>query len=1210
MSIARLSAGAGYQYLIRHTACGDVPRHPSQSLTAYYAESGYPPGTWWGAGLKGLGDDDDRVLAGSVVTEDAMARLFGAGRDPATDTPLGRPYPVFRSTSQRIADAVAALPAGLDDGQRAAAIDAVRRSESGRRTRGAVAGFDLTFSARKSASVLWGLSDPATQAIVLEAHRAAVRDTIALIEDRAVFTRVGARSCAQVPTRGMIAAVFDHWDTRLGDPDLHSHVVIANKVQGLDGQWRSLDSRALHHAAVAFSEVYDNLLADRLEAVLPVRWSLRDRGPRRSPGFEIDGIPDWVLKEFSLRTRGIDAGMTHAVAEFRARNGRAPSPVETTRLRQKLTLTTRPAKTVHALAELVAWWRVRAAAVIADLPEHVTGPLLPILARLGQAGEHRNLTRRRQAERMLEGVSETDRLRLWSAEVPPGRGIYAGDTRPRIPFGGEPAMTGADAVRLLNKYEIRPGLRRTEPHRSARTWTDAEIPDPVIADLAATTLTAVLDRRSTWTRWNLLAEAARATRPIRCATTTDRHALHDRVVAAALDQCVSLETPEVFTVPTAFLTPDGVSVFTRPGQHLYTHPAILDAEARLLAALDDLTAPSVALSDASSVGSDPSVDPSAASSVGSSSSVEPSVISSAARGPAARQPGDTVGLRLAADQADAVVAIATSGRRVDVLVGPAGTGKTTTLAALRTVWETQFGHGSVVGLAPSATAAAELSARLGIGCENTAKWLHETTGPGGQERERHLDHLRDSELACRRTGDTTAANRIARGIAETMRTASAWTLEPGQLLIVDEASLAGTLTLDDLTTQATAAGAKVLLVGDHHQLSAVDAGGAFGLLAATPQARELTSLWRFTHRWEAHATRRLRQGDPSVLDVYDSQRRITAGTSAEVLDAAYEAWTHDQAAGATTLLLAADTDTVSLLNNRAHQDRVAAGHVDPATEIPAADGVRVGVGDVVLTRRNNRRLLTTGGQQVRNGDRWTITATHPDGAVTVLRDHTGRGAGSGEELVRLPAGYVREHLELGYANTIHRAQGVTVDHAHVLVTPGMSREAVYVAMTRGSDSNQLYVPLDTPDHGHDEIHDPGRRDPTALDVLAGILAHSDREHSATEILRDSQNAATKPSRLLPIRDSLQACTPWAIDTPDLLQTPPSTPEMDGEVDAAVAEIDALLHPDRPQPKAKRDTSPLRRMYLQSLEMDPHELERALIGDSPTPDADDDYYLRI
>ena len=90
------------------------------------------------------------------------------------------------------------------------------------------------------------------------------------------------------------------------------------------------------------------------------------------------------------------------------------------------------------------------------------------------------------------------------------------------------------------------------------------------------------------------------------------------------------------------------------------------------------------------------------------------------------------GVALAADQCAAMQTIATSGRVVDVLVGPAGSGKTTTLRALRAAWETERGPGSVIGLAPSATAANELAQALGIGCENTAKWLHETTGPGGR----------------------------------------------------------------------------------------------------------------------------------------------------------------------------------------------------------------------------------------------------------------------------------------------------------------------------------------------------------------------------------------------------------------------------------------------------------------------------------------------
>lgn len=128
-----------------------------------------------------------------------------------------------------------------------------------------------------------------------------------------------------------------------------------------------------------------------------------------------------------------------------------------------------------------------------------------------------------------------------------------------------------------------------------------------------------------------------------------------------------------------------------------------------------------------------------------------------------------------------------SGRVVDVLVGPAGAGKTTAMRALHRAWETEHGTGSVVGLAPSAVAAQVLADDLGISTENTAKWwqTHQTTGA---------------------------------------------TFEAGQLVIVDEASLAGTLSLDRITGLAEWAGAKVLLVGDYGQLQSVDAGGAFSLL--------------------------------------------------------------------------------------------------------------------------------------------------------------------------------------------------------------------------------------------------------------------------------------------------------------------------------------------------------------------------------------------
>ena len=166
-----------------------------------------------------------------------------------------------------------------------------------------------------------------------------------------------------------------------------------------------------------------------------------------------------------------------------------------------------------------------------------------------------------------------------------------------------------------------------------------------------------------------------------------------------------------------------------------------------------------------------------------------------------------------------------SGRTIDVLVGAAGAGKTTAMNALRRAWETEYGPGSVVGLAPSAVASEVLAEDLGIATENTAKWWHN-----------HLTH-----------GTTFTA---------------------GQLVIIDEASLAGTHSLDRITGLAETAGAKVLLVGDYAQLQSVDAGGAFALLAGDrDDAPELIDIHRFTNEWEKTASLDLRHGRTDIIDM-------------------------------------------------------------------------------------------------------------------------------------------------------------------------------------------------------------------------------------------------------------------------------------------------------------------------------------------------------
>jgi conjugative relaxase-like TrwC/TraI family protein len=1001
MTMHRLSAGAGYRYLLKHTASGDCDRTSVSPLTAYYTDTGNPPGRWLGTGLSGVADGAG-LAVGSTITEPAMANLFGAGKDPVTGTALGRAYAVFTPVAERIAAKVADLPDAMTAEARAAAIETITRVELAKPHPGAVAGFDLTFTPPKSVSTLWALADEATGRAVLAAHRAAVEDALGFVERSALFTRTGAGGCEQRPTRGVLAAAFDHWDSRAGDPNLHTHVVIANKVQGTDGRWLSVDSRALHHAVVTVSEVYDDLFADHLAARLPVAWGWRHRGPRRSPGFELDGVDEDLMWEFSTRTTQIDEAMTGAVANFYATHGRGPNRIEVTRLRQQVTRATRPDKHVHPLRDLLDTWRARATARTGKTPEELTAAVL--------------------------------------------------------------AASRTSAI------------------------TAAQVPAGVVAHLAEHTTGQVMTRRSTWTRWNVLAEAARTTRGLRMATAADRIVLLDRVADAVLAGCVSLEPPELFTVPPEYQRPDGTSVFTRPGEARYTHTQVLEAEARLLGATEDAAAP-----------------------------VAHAVEAVTSR-PLIRTDGRPV--HLAPDQVDAVTAIAMSGRRVDVLVGPAGTGKTTTLAALKTVWEQTHGRGTVLGLAPSATAAAELADALGVGCENTAKWLYESTGPGATLRAGYLQRLAIARTQAKGVSGLGRLRTIDTAI-NTLRTESArWVMRPDLLVILDEASLAGTATLDALTAQATRAGAKVLLVGDHAQLSAVDAGGAFNLLAERGRPAQLTSLWRFTHRWEAAATRGLRTGDLRVLDAYADHDRISAGPVEVMCEQAYTAWQADTEAGIPAILLAADAATVSALNTRAHNDRVTDGLVS-ASGVTTSDGTLIGVGDQVVTRANNRRLKIPGGY-VRNGDLWHVTAIGADGSLTVTRlTRTGQTVGDERADVVLPVDYVNAYVDLGYATTTHRAQGITVDHAHVLAAPGMVRENLYVAMTRGRHSNHVYVAVDDPDPTCDYLPDPHGA-PGGREVLETILATTGAERSATQMIAARQNLAESLKCLEPIRHTLLA----------------------------------------------------------------------------------------
>ncbi len=284
---------------------------------------------------------------------------------------------------------------------------------------------------------------------------------------------------------------------------------------------------------------------------------------------------------------------------------------------------------------------------------------------------------------------------------------------------------------------------------------------------------------------------------------------------------------------------------------------------------------------------------------------------------------------------------------------------------------------------------------------------------------------------------------------------------------------------------------RIVLVGDPRQFSAVGRGGMFGLLAETHGAVELDHIHRFTHPWERDASLRLRAGDVSVLDLYaaappDPRRRPreppNGGRSAAGRPPAATAnrspcWRRRTrpSSGSTT-----------------SPNTPASPPANSATATLAAGPYRLRVGDEIATRRNDRQLHTDRGLMVKNRDTWTIDQIHRGGALTV----TGRTG-----TVRLPAAYVREHVELAYAQTSHAAQGRTVDRSLLVLDAPTDVRGVYVPMTRGRSSNEVFVVTD------------GTR--TARDVLADALTQDWIDTPATVRRAELAAAAAHPPRTGP-----------------------------------------------------------------------------------------------
>lgn len=399
MTLRVVNSGTGYEYLLRSVATNDGPTD-TPSLSKYYDSKGTPPGRWLGSGLFGL--NTENVVDGGEVTESQMAALYGEGLHPDADmkmsegqkikdVQLGRPFANFtndipvlvalRDAERRHRQTTGTL---MGKQERAELVQDIGREffieehgvepQSGREivnwvnslkdnVRQSVSGFDLTFSPAKSVSVAWALSDEETARRIETLHHQAVKEAMAWAEDNALFTRVGKQGREQVKTKGFVASEFKHYDTRAGDPDLHSHVLVSNKVQTEDGRWLSIDGYTLMKYHQSISHRYDSILNTLLSNEMGYTFTARDHGVNKEPTWEIEGVSESLMESFSKRRRGAQPVYKRLVEEFVAARGTTPNSVEVGRLWQQAILETRDAKREpENLTELRAGWKAEVSA--------------------------------------------------------------------------------------------------------------------------------------------------------------------------------------------------------------------------------------------------------------------------------------------------------------------------------------------------------------------------------------------------------------------------------------------------------------------------------------------------------------------------------------------------------------------------------------------------------------------------------------------------------------------------------------------------------------------------------------------------------------------------------------------------------------------------------------------------------------------------------
>ncbi|GAA0357480.1 MobF family relaxase [Streptomyces turgidiscabies] len=1008
LRITAISGGeAGLNYLLsgsgcagEHQADAEVTLDGPEGYFAKGTEHGTPLAVWIGEGVAEWG-----VEAGVNATERDIRAIFGRHAHPEeyraavsaaksyidengiTGTAAekvmadaeasarrGRKPYEFRTVEQRIDARLEAEPHA--DPERIAEI---RREERDKGQRSPAMYFDHTYSAQKSVSTYLTALEAAGRHEDAAKVRGAMNEGIAaamkVFEEEAGFGRIGYHGTAKngrpstgryVDSEGFTAAIFTHEVSRAGDPQLHAHVAVLNKIKvhEADGNehFVTLDSRAVSKAREAAAAVFERTMEQAIERDLPVVFELRPDGLAR----EIKGFEPELLDALSERTYEIDARYEELREQYVQDHGREPSPYTRARLREMATLDTRdPKRNEHQSAEA----RVERATRLAE--EKVEGGLLGALEKAEQVGIETRLAE--------VDVPEFDREQV--------------------------IMEALEALQTK-----RSTWDRSELIQQLNTTLGDDLPrDVPLAPLAN----------------DLANEALKSGR-------------------YGVVQTAGLKIIE--DAPSRIRQSDGRSVFSPSAlaSEKFALEEHLDDEGRVASRAHQTGAPCL---------SQPTIE---------------HVVKASG---------------VTADQADVVRGVLGDSRKVSVIEGPAGAGKSYTTGVIAKAWEEHTG-GRVIGLGPSAVAA-EVLGEEGIEIRtNTTRFLdYYSQGLGRRED------------------------------VETFR------LRAGDLVVLDEAGMASTDHITRISDMCDAVGAKLVPIGDQQQLQSPEAGGLLRTMVEEGPHYSLSNVRRFkepdgtVREWEAKASLALRRGEVRALDEYELQGRIQGGTLEQMKADVVQAFVADTLAQRESVVMTATNTRATELSREIRAQLVRYGHVEE-NGLPLVDDNRAGVGDLIQTRENDAKLKDSEGRMVLNRRVYRVTGVGEDGQL-VARRVAGRDTDGTERLagtITLPGDYVRENVALAYAGTVHAVQGRTVGYGgYLLVEEGMNRQQVYPGLTRAQRYNRAFAACQVP---ADE-HRLQSLDQDAMSMLQAAIERDGGELSALQELRESQDWAESIPALEP-----------------------------------------------------------------------------------------------